>query len=236
MATAPIGKSMKHKTMAAAAADELRSRIMRGVFSPGQQLRQDTLAAEFGMSRIPVREALFLIEREGLVKILPHRGAIVVQLSADEVDELFNMRVLLEPFLLARSAPHLTANDFKSLNKIQARYVEATNRNNADGWNKVNTEFHLELYKHANSPRILGTVHNLLTECDRHTRIQLLGIEGDQARSVKEHAELLRLCEEQKFPQACDLLRAHIEHIRSGLVRLLGKPEPSSDHSTGKVA
>ncbi len=236
MATDPVGKSMKHKTMALAAAEELRSRIMRGVFGPGQQLRQDTLASEFGMSRIPIREALFLVEREGLVKILPHRGAVVVQLSADEVEELFNMRVLLEPFLLARSAPKLTKADFKMLARIQTKYVEAISRKDIDSWNRVNAEFHLELYKHADSPRIFTTVKNLLAECDRHTRVQLLSIEGDQERAVSEHAKLLQLCEDQNFSEACDLLRNHIEHIRSGLVHLLEKPEVSADTPADKVA
>jgi DNA-binding GntR family transcriptional regulator len=218
VANPPIGKSMKHKTMALAAADALRSQIMRGVYSPGQQLRQDTLAAEFGMSRIPIREALFLIEREGLIKILPHRGAVVVRLSPEEVEEVFNMRALLEPFLLERSAPKLTAADFRMLAKIQSRYVDAIRRADVGSWNEVNSEFHLELYKHAESPRMIRIVQNLLTECDRLTRVQLLSIEGDQARAVREHAELLRLCETQQFAAACVLLGEHIQHIRAGLV------------------
>lgn len=204
--------------MALAAAEALRSQILRGVYSPGQQLRQDTLAAEFGMSRIPIREALILIEREGLIKILPHRGAVVVRLSPEEVDEVFNMRVLLEPFLLARSAPKLTKADFRRLAKVQSRYADAIQREDIGSWNEVNSEFHLELYKHAESPRIIKLVQNLLSECDRLTRVQLLSIEGDRDRAIREHAELLRLCETQEFDAACALLRDHIEHIRAGLV------------------
>lgn len=231
--TPPVGKSMKHKTMALAAADALRSQILRGVYGPGQQLRQDTLAAEFGMSRIPIREALFLIEREGLVRILPHRGAVVVRLSPEEVDEIFNMRVLLEPFLLERSAPQLTAEDFETLASIQSRYVGAIRREDIGSWNEVNSIFHLELYKHAASPRIVGIVRNLLTECDRLTRVQLLSIEGDQERAIREHAELLRLCETQQFAAACALLRDHIEHIRAGLVAVAKTPPQPQPEPAG---
>ena len=232
MAASIVGKSMKHKTMALAAADELRSRILSGVFEPGHQLRQDSLAAEFGMSRIPIREALFLVEREGLIKILPHRGAVVVTLSADEVDELFSMRALLEPFLLKKSAPLLGKADFKALRRIHKHYVDAMDGQKLDIWNAVNTEFHLALYQHANSPRMLSTVQNLLIECDRHTRIQLLSIAGDRDRAIGEHAELIELCETGHFSEAAEVLHDHIEHIRLGLVELVKRPSsppPATD-------
>jgi DNA-binding GntR family transcriptional regulator len=231
--TPPVGKSLKHKTMALAAADALRSQILQGVYSPGQQLRQDTLAAAFGMSRIPIREALFIIEREGLIKILPHRGAVVVRLSPDEVEEVFNMRALLEPFLLARSAPKLTRDDFRLLATIQTRYADAIRREDIGRWNELNSEFHLELYKHADSPRVIKIVQNLLSECDRLTRVQLLSIEGDQERAIREHAELLRLCKAQDFDAACVLIRNHIEHIRAGLVEVAKLREQQAPAAAG---
>ena len=81
-----------HRTRVEAAAEELRRRILDGEFPEGFQLRQDALAAEFGISRIPIREALFQLEAEGLVIIHPHRGAIVSALSAAEVGEIYALR------------------------------------------------------------------------------------------------------------------------------------------------
>jgi DNA-binding GntR family transcriptional regulator len=222
-----IGKSLKHKTMSSAAAEEIRNGILRGIYPPGSQLRQDGLATELGMSRIPVREALLLLENEGFVKILPHRGAIVAQLSTEEIEELFNIRILLEPFLFERSTPLLTAADFKALRGIQARYALSIDKLDVDSWNELNSEFHLVLYRHARSPRVVATVQNLLKECDRHTRIQLSSIKGARARAVREHGQLLRLCKEGKFAEGARLMRAHIDHIRVGLVELLNsKHEP----------
>lgn len=218
-----VGKSLKHKTMASAAAEEIRNRILSGDYAPGFQLRQDGLAGDLGMSRIPIREALVQLESEGLLKILPHRGAIVVQLTADEIEELFNMRLLLEPFLFKRSAPLLTNEDFKALHEIQGRYAKSMGTLDIDVWNELNTEFHLTLYRHARSPRIVLTVQNLLVECDRHTRIQLSTIRGDRERAVAEHSELLRLCEQGAFEEGAHLMQAHIDHIRAGLVALLAR-------------
>ncbi|OCP35180.1 GntR family transcriptional regulator [Ensifer sp. LC163] len=217
-----VAKGLKHKTMASAAAEEIRNRIVSGDYPPGSQLRQDGLAEDLGMSRIPIREALVQLESEGLLKILPHRGAIVVQLTADEIEELFNMRLLLEPFLFKRSAPLLTRDDLNALHQIQTRYANSIDKLDMDAWNELNTEFHLCLYRHARSPRIVLTVQTLLAECDRHTRIQLSTIHGDREKAVREHAELLRLCEQGAFEEGARLMYEHIDHIRGGLVALLG--------------
>ena len=77
----PVQKTFLHRTISASVAEELRRRIVDGEFQAGFQLRQEALAVEFGVSRIPVREALMQLEAEGLVKIHPHRGAIVSALS-----------------------------------------------------------------------------------------------------------------------------------------------------------
>jgi DNA-binding GntR family transcriptional regulator len=228
---APVSKSLKHKTISTAAADEIRSRILCGSFAPGFQLKQEDLAREFGISRIPIREALLLLESEGLVRIMPHRGAVVVELSAEEIEELFNMRLLFEPFLLERSAPHLTSDDFEMLDDILARYEDSIGKQDVARWNDLNVEFHLSLYSHARSPRILATVRTLLNECDRHTRIQLSNIEADRKRAMAEHADMVRLCRAGKFAEAAGLLHAHIDHVRAGLVELLGKK-----HEAGEAA
>lgn len=219
----PVSKSLKHKTISTAAADEIRNRILSGSFAPGFQLRQEELAREFGISRIPIREALLLLESEGLVRIMPHRGAVVVSLNAEEIEELFNMRMLLEPFLLERSGPHLTAEDFNELDGILARYEDSIGKQDVSSWNDLNVEFHLLLYSHARSPRISATVRTLLNECDRHTRIQLSNIEADRKRAMAEHADMVRLCRAGRFAEAGGLLHAHIDHVRAGLVELLGK-------------
>lgn len=231
---AQVGKSLKHKTMASAAAEEIRDRILGGTYPPGMQLRQDALAAELEMSRIPIREALLLLESEGLVRISPHRGATVVELTGEEIEELFNMRMLLEPFLFLRSAPQLTEQDFKALHEIQTQYAKSIAKRDIDKWNELNTRFHLLLYRHARSSRVLATVQNLLAECDRHTRIQLSQIKGDRERAVREHSELIKLCEQGKFKEGAKLMYNHIDHIRVGLKGLLDdKHELMEDKTHG---
>lgn len=217
------GRPVQHKTMALAAADALRESILNSDYPPGFQLRQESLARELGMSRIPVREALLILEKEGLVRMLPHRGAVVTELTFDEIDEIFSMRMLMEPWLLERSVAHLTAADFVELHQIQDEYAQSLDSNDIASWNGLNKDFHLRLYSHAGSPRMTTLVTNLLIESDIHTRIQLLGIPGDRERAVADHRALLELCETGRHAEAVTALHDHIDHIRQGLLNLAAR-------------
>ncbi|MDO9416155.1 GntR family transcriptional regulator [Pararhizobium sp.] len=214
--SAPVRKSLQHRTISSAVGEELRRRILDGVFLSGFQLRQDALAEEFGVSRIPIREALVQLEAEGLVKILPHKGAVVSELSISEIDELFELRTLLEPRLLRDSAPRLTADDFVALKVLLNEYSDEISALHIRRWGELNTELHMLFYKHAQKPRSIALVANLLQECDRHARIQL-SINGNVDRARAEHEELVALCEAKKVNEACALLKSHIEHAGKSL-------------------
>jgi len=217
---AAVRKGLGHRTIAAAAADELRRRILDGSYPGGRPLRQDALAEEFRISRIPVREALLQLEAEGLVRILPHRGAIVSELSIEEIEDIFELRALLEPRLLRRSVPRLGREDFEALRAILDEYSAELRAGNAARWGELNTAFHLRLYAHAGRPRSLALVANLLRDCDRHTRLQLSQTDG-RGRAEREHAELVALCETGDVRRAAALLKAHIEHVRDALVAFI---------------
>ncbi|MGE0752470.1 MAG: GntR family transcriptional regulator [Variibacter sp.] len=217
-----IAKGLQHRTIAAAVVDALRRRILDGKFSAGAQLRQDSLAQEFGVSRIPIREALLQLDAEGLVKILPHRGAVVSALSAAEVTELFALRALLEPRLLRLSAPHLTAADYAELDRILEEYSSALRAHQVDRWGELNTAFHAALYKHAGQPRTAGIVAALLQNCDRYTRLQLSYTKG-RRRAQTEHAELVRLCRQGDIEGAAALLKTHVENVGDSLATFIEK-------------
>ncbi|MDD2869353.1 GntR family transcriptional regulator [Neomegalonema sp.] len=219
-----VGKSMQHRTMAMAALEELRERILNADYPPGFQLRQEALAREFGMSRIPLREAFLMLEKEGLIRMSPHRGAVVAELTFDEIDELFSMRSLMEPWLMARSIGKLTAGDFAALEHVQEQYAlslaQPLDSHDVARWSGLNRDFHMRLHRHAASPRTMVLVANLLTECDLHTRIQLLGVPGARERAVAEHRALLDLCRSGRHAEAAEAMRAHIDNIRQGLLTM----------------
>jgi DNA-binding GntR family transcriptional regulator len=224
--TAPTKPSNIMRTIAGQAAQAIRQRILSGELQPGQPLRQETIAADLGISRIPVREALLLLEAEGLVRIVPHKGAVVAAFSLADVEELFELRRLLEPRLLRASAPELDAADFKALQAILTAYSGHIQAGNVIRWGELNTEFHLRLYARAGQPRTEAFVSGLLVSSDRYARIQLSSTDGVK-RAEEEHAALLKLCEARKVKEACRLLEAHIAGVGEALRQLLAG-EPAS--------
>ncbi|MHA6844832.1 GntR family transcriptional regulator [Ralstonia syzygii] len=199
-------------TRAEAAANELRRRILTGEFVDGYQLRQDALAAELGISRIPLREALVQLESEGLVKILPHKGAVVSELSADDITELFELRALLEPVLLRKSIPKLTQQDFAQLDAILKEYSEVLHASQSGRWGELNTELHQLLLSRADQPKTATIVASLLQQTDRYTRLQLSLSEAARDVAESEHSELVALCRKGDVRGAASLLKRHIEH------------------------
>lgn len=117
---------MSHfKTRAQYVADDLRHRILSGEFKGSMQLRQDALADDYGVSRIPVREALLTLESEGLVVFHPHRGAFTTELSVTMIRELFDLRVLLETHLLQYALPNMTPEILDSAEATLLEYDAA---------------------------------------------------------------------------------------------------------------
>src|SRR3954471_4720361 len=112
-------------------ADTLRDEILRGEISPGAALRQEELAERFGVSRLPVRDALMRLEAQGLVHVYPNRGAFVISLSADEVREIYEMRILLEGDILERAVPRMTEEDWR---RIEAARIDAERSANGPAW------------------------------------------------------------------------------------------------------
>lgn len=213
---------LKHRTLSAMITDQLRRAILDGTYPAGAQLRQDALGEAYGVSRIPVREALFQLEAEGLVRIVPQKGSIVSELSLDEINDVFDLRVLLEPRMLAESAPHFSADDFAALERIQKRFEAAIADGNRSEWGQINAEFHMAMYVNARQPRTQSIVTALLQTSDRYTRMQLSTVEA-MGVAQKEHAQLIAMCREGRVEEASGFLKQHIEAVRSDLLRVVGR-------------
>ncbi|MFM7347645.1 MAG: GntR family transcriptional regulator [Tagaea sp.] len=220
---------LKNRTLSAAIVDRLRGAILGGEYAAGTQLRQDALAASFGVSRIPVREALFQLEAEGLVQIEPHKGAVVTALSMAEIDDVFDLRALLEPRLLENSVPRLTDAQFAALDAIQAAFDGIVDSGDVSSAGALNAEFHMALYAAADLPRTNAVVLALLQTSDRYTRLQLASTRG-LAKAGREHRELLALCRKRDVAATRRLLIAHIEAVRADLGAMFrGKSVPAAE-------
>jgi DNA-binding GntR family transcriptional regulator len=214
--TAPI----KHRTLSSALVDHIRQAILDGSYPAGAQLRQDALASQHQVSRIPVREALFQLEAEGFVRIVAHKGAVVSGISLEEINDVFALRGLLEPRLLADAGPRMSAADIEVMTAMEEEFEKAIASGDAARWGELNAAFHLALYARTTLPRTLAIVAGLLQTSERYTRLQLSKA-SSLTRARDEHGELVRLCEAGKLAEAGVLLSAHIETVRAELVMVL---------------
>jgi len=200
---------------------ELRRRILSGAVTAGEALRQDALAKEFGISRIPIREAFHQLAAEGLVTLHPHRGAVVTALSALDIAELFDLRAMLEPDLIRRAVPRLASSDFAQAETLLTDYAAAIGRGDLEAYGELNREYHLSLYRASGRNQTLELVRVLLANTDRYTRVQLAMSDGATTRAKREHAALLELCRAGDAEGAARLTLDHVLAVRHDLLQLL---------------
>lgn len=213
--------AIPRQSLTSAVADKLRDQIIRGEIAEGTQLRQDAIATQYQVSRIPVREALRQLDAEGLIAIVPNRGAVVPALSPDDIEELFSIRALLEPEILKRSIPELKEADFAEAEAILRTYVSELRRDDhVSAWGRLNWQFHSTLYSRANQPRSMGIIRNVNNSGERYTRLQLYLTHGIK-RANEEHHRILELCRQRDVAAACKLLREHIEFAGQSLKQAL---------------
>jgi len=213
--------AIPRQSLTSAVADKLRDQIIRGEIAEGTQLRQDAIATQYQVSRIPVREALRQLDAEGLIAIVPNRGAVVPALSPDDIEKLFSIRALLEPEVLKRSIPHLTEEDLAEAEAVLRTYVNELRReDHVSGWGRLNWQFHSILYSRANQPRSLAIIRNVNNSGERYTRLQLYLTHG-MKRANEEHHKILELCRQRDVQAACKLLREHIQYAGQSLKQAL---------------
>ena len=118
-------KPIPRQSLSAAVLERLREKILTGELREGEQLRQEAIAAEFEISRIPVREALSHLAAEGLVTIIANRGAVVTSLSPEEIVETFETRAVLECHMLRKAMPNFQEKDFRRAEEILVQFEQA---------------------------------------------------------------------------------------------------------------
>jgi DNA-binding GntR family transcriptional regulator len=200
---------VQRQTVASMTLDAIRDGILHGSYVAGEPLRQDALADELGVSRIPIREALRQLEAEGLVTFSPHRGAIVSSLSLAEIEEVFDLRSTLEPDLLRRAMPHLTTYQLDQADEVLDRYAHALETGDVSKWGELNWQFHSTLYAPAERPHTMGIVQRLHQQSDRYLRMQLSLTHGE-TRANDEHRAIAAAARAGDSKRACSLVRDHI--------------------------
>jgi DNA-binding GntR family transcriptional regulator len=195
-------------------ADGIRLAILRGQLVPGQILKQEELAKQFGLSRAPVREALRQLEAEGLVVSYPHRGTAVSKLSPEDIEEVFLIRITLETTLLRLAVPKMTDLDFR---KADAVIAQTDNDPNTAHSAELNWAFHESLYIPAGLPRLLSIVRTLNNHALRYHMVFFVALDFKR-KSQDGHREILEACRKQDKEAAVAALHLHLTESSKSIV------------------
>lgn len=201
---------------------QLRARILSGSLQAGVKIRQEDLAEDFGTSRVPVREALRRLESEGLVKLWPQRGYVVASLNVREIEEIFQIRIMLEERAGYVATELRTETDIAAVESILER-MERVNIRQSGGlaeWAAANHDFHQRLFSSSGQLHLCRFVSTLRDSVERYIRVfATMGNHREEAQ--QDHRRIFAAFRSGDAAEVGRLSREHCRHTCQGLLRSL---------------
>lgn len=218
-----MGRTTNPKRTPDEIAGAIRAQILCGAMEPGTTARQDELAKQFAVSRVPIREALRSLAAEGLVTWEPQRGFKVARVAPEEAREILEIRSILEVQALRKGFAAITPDIVHSAAAILLRSEQT---GSIDEWSELNAMFHAAILGPANRPQLLSLIQQLNNRVDRYIRL-LIGGSDYRERAEREHRAILAAIEVGNVEAAVSLLSQHIEDTAIRLDDFLASFRPS---------
>jgi DNA-binding GntR family transcriptional regulator len=213
-----------HRTLAERAFTTLHEAIVTGVLSPGERLPIEELAEILEMSPMPIREALRQLDSVGLVENIPHRGARVTELSIDDLREVYEARLALEPLAVQHAAERFAKEDaVLAAERLEAHVKAYRQRDLSLVWS-THTAFHFALYDAAQSRWMRRLIHPLWESSERY-RFAMLPVRLNLEQRRLEHERILRACVEHDPVTAARELHNHLARTANLIAAQMGSGE-----------
>jgi DNA-binding GntR family transcriptional regulator len=215
------------RTATEALVETLRDEIVRGDLVPGQYLRLEEIAARFDVSTMPVRQALRDLEAEGLVTSYRHRGAMVTQLSADELQDIYDIRVMLEEAATRLAVPHVTEATLAELTLLVEQMEEQ--QGHVATQVKLNHQFHLTLYAASGRSHLCELNRMLRYRTQHYLHLFTVEVESENfSQTQGEHQAILEACKRGDAEQAAAIIRDHVAQVGHALVGYVRQRDESA--------
>lgn len=215
MARQPL---IETRTLAEQIAERVREDVLSGRLAAGERISQEGLAERYQVSRVPVRDALRILHGEGLVSADPRFGTTVAPLTADDLDELYEMRVALEPETSRLATPHLREEDLAAM-RAHLEVMRAAELSSA-AWFDAHAAFHRTLNERSGRPRMCALVDRLRAQTERYVRAYH-ELEWPDAELIADHQRILTAAEEGDPGIVADVVRDHLQVVRERMFQHL---------------
>lgn len=200
---------------------ELKRIILERQIPPGGKLNEGELAAALGISRTPIREAINRLEKEGLVKIVPQRGAFVVQFTEKDIYEIFLIRENLEGLAAYLAAGKAAEKDLARLEAAVEGFSEPFDEKEIQRYAREDFKFHQTVVQFSEAHRLIGLI-STLHDFIRIFRLTTVGFSGRMKSSLEEHRGLFEAMRQRRPEEAERRMREHIRNVRDGVMENIG--------------
>ncbi len=207
---------------------ELRREILEGELPPGTQILQDRLAEQLGVSRVPVREALKILEGEGQISYEPHRGYFVTELDLKELREVYQIRNLLEAEAVRLAIPLMSSDDDDRMDQALRDTEDAGRRNDIVALTAANRRFHFAMIDPCGLTRLVRIIRQLWDATDPYRSVYF-GESEHRGVVIREHRQIVKAVKTRDVDTVVELLAAHRAGTVASLQRLLDTASPAAD-------
>lgn len=216
---------VQRRTITEEVLDRLRDLLLRGVLRPGTRIDQAELASSFGVSTVPVREALLRLQSAGLVELIPHRGVFVSDVSVEELLDIYTTRELLEEQAARLAVRNLTPSDCEELEGITRSMETAANKQRLDELLSLNRQFHFTIYRAAQRRHLLQLIEHLWDLSTRYAHLQLHTVPDRASEALYEIRSIVAACKRNDADALGLMIRYKVHQTTTGLLQHMSLPE-----------
>lgn len=200
----------------------LREAIIIGELRPGERLMEVQLAEKMGVSRTPVREAIRKLELEGLVNMLPRKGAHVAELSAKDIVDVLEVRSSLDGLATSLSAERISDEEIRELKHIHNQFTNYVEKENIQGAIKKDVEFHEVIYRASRNDKLIQIASNLREQVQRFRVIYLKDFSSPR-ELIREHGEIFDAIVGRDAEKSGKLAQIHIKNQQQTIIKAIKK-------------
>lgn len=202
----------------------LRQAILKGELEPGERLMEIQLAERLGVSRTPIREAIRKLELEGLVLMIPRKGAEVAKISARSLRDVLEVRRALEELAIELACPRMTEEDLGELQKAQDEFKKAIADGDAMRIAETDEHYHDVIYSGTQNAKLIQMLNNLREQMYRY-RLEYIKDADKRKILILEHERVLKAIRDRKVAEAKEAMREHIDNQEITVARNITEKE-----------
>ena len=189
----------------------LRDAILRGELKPGERLMEMHLANKLGVSRTPIREAIRMLEQEGLAVTIPRKGAQVARMTEKDLQDVLEVRDALDELAVSSACAHITEEQMNELRETVKEFEKAIQSGDVRKMVRADEDFHNVIYRAADNPKLETIVKNLREQMYRY-RYEYIKDHTDYKQLVREHAEIIEGFERRDETYVRAVMHTHLEN------------------------